>query len=73
MITKDSVQVGDAVHYQPDHYLAEDKFENGIVKEVPEQTISSIRVVYNCGGDWGNYKEYTSALTDCRDLNKGWR
>ncbi len=74
MIPKDSVKVGDKVHYQPTHYLKEDKFENGIVKEVPEFTISSVRVVYHvANGDWDNYKNYTSAMTDCRDLEKGWR
>ena len=72
MITKDDVKVGDKVCYQPSHY-GEDRWENGIVKEVPEHSLTSVRVVYNCGGDWANYKDYTSAMTDCRDLNKGWK
>lgn len=73
MLRKEDLKVGDAVHYQPSHYLKEDRWENGIVKEVPEHTISSVRVVYNCHNDWGNYKDYTSAMTDCMDLQKGWR
>lgn len=73
MLRKEDVKVGDEVHYQPSHYLKEDRWENGIVKEVPEHTISSVRVVYNCGGNWHKYENYTSALTDCIDLNKGWR
>lgn len=72
MLNKEDVKVGDRVYYQPSHYREQDKWENGIVKEIPEHTSSSIRVVYNCGGDWSNYQNYTSALTDCRDLNEGW-
>lgn len=49
------------------------KYENGIVKEVPEDSLDSIRVVYNCGGDWKNYKDYTSALTSVRDLYLNWK
>jgi len=64
------LKAGDRVYYQPEHYGT--KFENGIVKEIPEHTKDSVRVVYNCGGDWGNYKNYTSALTNLRDLKKGW-
>jgi len=78
------LKVGDKVHYQPQHYIGVpiigpdgeekivNKYENGIVKEVPEHTVTAVRVVYNCGGDWSNFKDYTSALTDIRDLNLGW-
>jgi hypothetical protein len=85
MIEKQSdLQVGDKVHYQPKHYINTpiinkqgeeeliNKFENGIVKEIPEHTKTSVRVVYNCNGEWNNYQDYTSALTDLRDLNFGW-
>lgn len=54
-------------------YKADNKFENGIVKEIPEHTTTSIRIVYNCGGDWKNYKDYTSALTSVDDLYYGWK
>ena len=72
MIDISKIKVGDKVYYQPKHY-GEDKWENGIVKEVPEWSLDSIRVVYNCGGDWKNYKDYTSALTNVRDLKIGWK
>ena len=74
------LQVGDKVYYQPTHYVLEDKWENGIVKEIPDFVnehgsvgYNCIRVVYNCGGKWDRYKEYTSALTNLRDLNLGWK
>ncbi len=73
MLRKEDLKVGDKVHYQPSYYLKDDKWENGVVKEIPEHTVSSVRVVYNCGGDWLNYKNYTSAMTDVMDLEKGWR
>lgn len=66
------IKVGDKVHYQPEYY-GENRWENGMVKEVPTHTNTAIRVVYNCAGDWDNFKNYTSALTDLRDLKLGWR
>lgn len=73
MINSGTIRIGEKVHYQPDHYKSEGKFENGIVKEVPEHTTTSIRVVYDCAGDWKNYKDYTSALTNVNDLYLGWK
>lgn len=61
---------GDKVSYQPEHYGKD--FEHGIVKEIPEHTTEAVRVVYNCGGEWENYENYTSVLTYLRDLKKGW-
>lgn len=66
------LKIGDKVHYQPDYY-GENRWENGIIKEVPEWSNDSVRVVYNCLGDWDNYKDYTSALTNIRDLKLGWK
>ena len=66
------LKVGDKVYYQPSHY-PKNQWENGIIKEIPDHTFDSVRVVYNCGGDWNNYKEYTSALTNLRDLHLGWK
>jgi len=66
------IQVGDKVHYQPAHYGTK-KWENGMVKEVPEHTNTALRVVYNCTGDWDNFKDYTSALTNIKDLKLGWK
>lgn len=73
MINIATIRVGDKVYYQPDHYKDEDEYENGIVKEIPGHSSDSIRVVYNCGGDWNNYKDYTSALTNVRDLYLNWK
>lgn len=80
MIDISKLKVGDKVYYQPEHY-AETEWENGMIKEIPDfatdktATIgyNSIRVVYNCGGDWKNFKNYTSALTNLRDLKLGWK
>ena len=66
------LRVGDKVHYQPSHY-PKDKWENGMIKEIPEHTNKSIRVVYNCAGEWDNFMSYTSALTDLTDLKLGWK
>lgn len=81
MITDISkLRVGDKVHYQPKHYGI-DEWENGIIKEVPYFATNKdyfvvyncIRVVYNCAGNWSNYMNYTSALTNIDDLYLGWR
>jgi len=66
------LKVGDKVHYQPDHYKDTGEFENGIVKQIREEMPTGVWVVYNCGGNWDNYRDYTSALTSLRDLNHGW-
>lgn len=72
MVNISDLRVGDKVYYQPSHY-APNRWENGIVKEVPENSVDSIRVVYNTGGDWENFHKYTSALTNVRDLYPGWK
>jgi hypothetical protein len=66
------LKVGDKVRYQPEHY-GENQWENGVVKEIPRHTTDSVRVVYNCGGEWHRYQEYTSALTCLTDLKVGWK
>lgn len=65
------LRVGDKVYYQPDHY-SENEWENGMVKEIPDFP-DHVRVVYNCAGEWNNFKNYTSALTHIRDLKLGWK
>ena len=72
MVDISKLKVGDKVYYQPSHY-SENKWENGIVKEIPDFSLDSVRVVYNCRGDWKNYQNYTSALTNSRDLFIGWK
>jgi hypothetical protein len=51
IINISDLKIGDKVCYQPDHYKKDGKWENGIVKEIPEHTITAVRVVYNCAGD----------------------
>ena len=63
---------GNKVCYQPQHWKEHGRFENGIVKEFINK-YNEIRVVYHCGGDWENYKEYTGALTPIKDLKQGWQ
>lgn len=72
MISISTIEVGAAVCYQPS-YMPLDKFENGIVKEIPTDSSDCVRVVYHCGEDWENYKNYTGALTNIRDLELGWK
>lgn len=69
MINLAEIRVGDKVHYQPSYYDFE-KWDNGIVKEITEERVF---VVFNCAGDWENYKNYTGCLTKIKDLYKGWR
>ena len=61
-----NLKVGDKVCYIP-------KGENGIVKEIPEHTTEAVRVVYHCAGNWDDYQNYTSALTNLDDLELGWQ
>lgn len=68
------LKVGDKVHYIPFEGCDENQYENGKVKEIPEHTESSVRVVYNCNNEWNTgWVNYTSALTSLLDLRKGWR
>ncbi|HMT02309.1 MAG TPA: hypothetical protein PKD00_03215 [Burkholderiales bacterium] len=61
------LKVGDKVCYRPSHY-SKNQWENGIVKEIPNHTNTAVRVVYNCAGDWDNFMNYTSQLTNIKDL-----
>lgn len=71
MIDISKLQVGDKVFYHPEHFRT-GEWENGIVKEIPEHSKTSVRVVYNCAGKWEAFMDYTSALTNARDLYLGW-
>lgn len=72
MIEIANLRVGDKVHYQPEHYN-DDEWENGIIKEIRDSKTDGVWVVYNCDDRWGNYMDYTSALTNLCDLKVGWR
>ena len=67
------LKIGDKVHYVPFEGCEKNQIENGIVKEFPEHTNTAIRVVYNCAGEWNRFMDYTSALTQLRDLGIGWK
>lgn len=67
-----SFEVGERVHYIRDNHLDKpETFENGIVKTLHPDG-GKAWVVYNCRGEWENYKDYTGALTDYSNLRKGW-
>lgn len=65
-----TLEIGDKVCYTEPNSK---KTQNGKIKEIPDFTNSAVRVVYNCGGDWANFQEYTSQLTDIKDLTLGWK
>ena len=64
-MNKEDLSVGQQVHYCPDHGPK----ENGIVKSI---TDTAVFVVYNCGGNWDRYQDYTAANTNPRDLRPEW-
>ncbi len=66
------LRIGQRVHYQPEHY-DDTRWENGMIKEIRENTLDAVWVVYNCHGKWGQFKDYTSARTNLRDLRFNWR
>lgn len=72
ILSINSLQVGDKVHYQPEHYGVS-KYENGIIKEIRKDVQNAVWVVYNCGGHWSKYQDYTSAKTNLLDIKLGWR
>jgi len=72
MIDIARLHIGDKVHYQPAYYENE-KWENGIIKEIRKHVVDSVWVVYNCASNWSQYMDYTSAKTNLRDLKLGWK
>lgn len=72
MIDISKLKIGDKVCYQPSYY-GNDRWENGMVKEIRDNVLDYIWVVYNCNGEWDKFKDYTSALTNIRDLRLGWK
>jgi hypothetical protein len=59
------LEVGMKVYYTAPH----GKTENGIVKSING---CNAFVVYNCGGDWDHYEDYTGCATNPSDLTPGW-
>ncbi len=72
MIDMAKLRIGEKVHYQPEHY-GNDRWENGLVKEIRDSVTDGVWVVYNCAGNWNRYMDYTSAKTNLCDLKLGWR
>ena len=70
MIGVSKLKIGDKVHYQPEYY-GDGHWENGMVKDINND--ESVFVVYHCNNDWKNFKDYTGALTNLRDLKLGWK
>ena len=70
MVDITKLKVGDKVHYIG--YKGHEP-ENGIIKEIPEWSKNEVKVVYYCDGDWNNFMDYTSVLTNIKRLNLGWK
>lgn len=68
-----NIKIGDKVCYQPEHYKKDNKWENGIIKFVAQDSLDTVFVVYNCAGEWKNFMYYTAAATNIRDLTIGWK
>lgn len=64
-LSVEDFEVGEKVTY---HCF--NKKQKGIVKSESDE--EHVFVVYNCGGDWGNYKFFTAARTNINDLTLGW-
>lgn len=71
MIEISKLQVGDKVHYRPDHYEVEESL-NGVVKEIRDDVDGAVWVVFSCACNWDNYAAYTGERTDLCDLHSGW-
>ena len=67
MIDKDTLEVGQKVHYQPEHYG--DEFLNGIVKEIND---AGVWVAYSHDGNWDGYADYIAEMTALDSLKLGW-
>ena len=59
---------GDKVTYVPEH----GKRQIGVVKSKCADS-EHVFVVYNCGGDWDHFDEYTAARTNIKYLIRGWQ
>ena len=73
MIDISRLKIGDKVHYVPFKGCNPSQYENGMVKDIPQESYSSVKVVYNCGGDWNNFKNYTASSTPLSKLRIGWK
>ena len=60
------MQIGDKVTYRG--YGGHT--QEGVVKDIAMD--EDPFVVYNCGGDWENYRDYTGAKTPKGRIKMGW-
>ena len=66
---------GDKVFHIPFNEDNEFLYKNGIVKTIlthKNDVNDHVFVVYNCGGNWENYRDYTGTRTHIKELRKGW-
>ena len=61
------MKIGDKVAY----IKLDGSWENGIIKSIG--SYNTVFVVFNCGDEWDNYKDYTAAGCDKSQLVEGWR
>lgn len=71
MLDIEKTKNGDNVHYMSEFDKKSGNFENGVVKGIAPN--GGVFVVYNCGGEWHKYEEYTAANTRAEDLYEGWK
>lgn len=73
-IGEEWLKTGDKVHYITQH---DGKAFNGIIQTfVPAYKslpITEVFVVYDCGGNWDKFQNYTAVRTKIVDLYPGWR
>lgn len=60
---------GDKVHY----IKSEGKSENGIIQRMHPTLKNHAWIVFHCGNDWKNYKNYTGMLMSLDLVKKGWK
>ena len=63
---------GDTVRYVPFADCDSSLWENGIVKSLNLDDPTHVFVVYNCGGNWDNYENYTAESTHISCLEPNW-
>jgi hypothetical protein len=64
------MEPGDKVHYIPFEGADKSLYQNGIVKSFSDD--EHLFVVFNCGGEWENYRCFTAQRTRISQLKKNW-
>ena len=68
----EQLKIGQKVYYVPFDLAPKSLCENGIIKDIPDQSSGEVWVVYNCNDEWENFMNYTSQLTSISQLKLGW-